>query len=141
MFKNILLAVDGSDHSNRAAEKAVEVAKNVEGASIELLYVVDGKKSKTDVLHEGDSDTASIKREKLLQSYRAMIEDHNIQCEKTVLHGQNGVAEAIIVHANNGSYDTLVMGSRGLNNVQQMVLGGVSHKVMKYVNMPILMIK
>ncbi|WP_281285260.1 universal stress protein [Alkalicoccus halolimnae] len=39
----ILLAVDGSDHSNRAAKKAIELGSLVEGASIELLYVVDGK--------------------------------------------------------------------------------------------------
>lgn len=141
MFKNILLAIDGSDHSNRATEKAVELADLVKDASIEILYIVDGKKSKTDVLHAGDSDTASIKREKMLKEYESKIKEREIAVETTILHGKNGVAEAIISYANNNDHDTLVMGSRGLNEVQKMVLGGVSHKVMKYVNIPVLMIK
>ncbi|EGR8654283.1 universal stress protein, partial [Listeria monocytogenes] len=33
------------------------------------------------------------------------------------------------------------IGSRGLNSLQEMVLGSVSHKVMKRVNCPALIVK
>jgi nucleotide-binding universal stress UspA family protein len=141
MFKNLLLAIDGSDHSNRATEKAIELAKLEEGSSIEILYVVAGSKSKTDVLHYGDSDNASRKRNQILTKYEEMINEAGIPVEITVLHGQDGISEPIIEHANNGSYDTLVIGSRGLSTVQTMVLGSVSHKVLKYVKAPVLMVK
>jgi nucleotide-binding universal stress UspA family protein len=141
MFKNLLLAVDGSEHSRRATEKALELAGLSEGSSIEILYVVPGSKSKSDVLHYGDSDSASMKRKRMLKEFEEMIQLKNIPVETTMLHGKDGSAEAIIEHANNGAYDALILGSRGLSTVQTMVLGSVSHKVMKYVKAPVLMVK
>ncbi|CAM3925404.1 universal stress protein [Alkalicoccus chagannorensis] len=141
MYKNILLAIDGSDHSYRATEKAIALAELTPDAAIEILYVVPGNKSKSDVLHYGDSDSASRKRTKMLQEYEKMIKEKSIPVETTVLHGKDGIAEAIIAHANEGGYDTLVLGSRGLSAVQTMVLGSVSHKVMKYVKAPVMMVK
>jgi nucleotide-binding universal stress UspA family protein len=141
MFKNLLLAVDGSEHSRRATEKALELAGLSEGSSIEILYVVPGSKSKSDVLHYGDSDSASMKRKRMLKEFEEMIQSKNIPVETTMLHGKDGSAEAIIEHANNGAYDALILGSRGLSTVQTMVLGSVSHKVIKYVKAPVLMVK
>ncbi len=141
MFKNLLLAVDGSEHSRRATEKALELAGLSEGSSIEILYVVPGSKSKSDVLHYGDSDSASMKRKRMLKEFEEMIQSKNIPVETTTLHGKDGSAEAIIEHANNGAYDALILGSRGLSTVQTMVLGSVSHKVIKYVKAPVLMVK
>ena len=43
--------------------------------------------------------------------------------------------------ANENNVDLLVIGSRGLNSLQEMVLGSVSHKVIKRVNCPALVVK
>ncbi|MCR6109366.1 universal stress protein [Bacillus sp. A301a_S52] len=141
MFKNLLLAIDGSDHSIRAADKAISLALLEKNASIEILYVVAGSKSKTDVLHYGDSDSASRKRQEMLQPFKDKIIEAGIATKITILHGSNGAAESIIEHANNSHYDALVIGSRGLGTVQTMVLGSVSHKVIKHVKAPVLMVK
>jgi len=141
MFKHLLLAIDGSDHANRAAQKAVELATLEGSGKVEILYVVAGDKSKSDVLKYGDSDSASRKRKQMLVPYEEMMNQAGIEYTTTVLHGSNGAAESIIDHANKGSYDALIIGSRGLGAVQQMVLGSVSHKVMKHVKAPILMVK
>jgi len=64
MYKRILLAVDGSDHSIRAAEHAAALAKAMDGA-IEIAYVADFSKSKDAVLHargpfgSGDAEKAA----------------------------------------------------------------------------------
>ncbi|MFA9556597.1 universal stress protein [Evansella sp. AB-rgal1] len=139
MFSNILLAIDGSDHSRRAAKKAIEMGKLLGDASIEVLYIVDGSKSKSDVLQFGDSDSASRKRREMLQPFETMIKSAGLTLKTSILHG--APAETIIKHANEGSYDCLVLGSRGLSTVQTMILGSVSHKVMKYVKAPVLMVK
>lgn len=44
-------------------------------------------------------------------------------------------------YANKGSYDIVIIGSRGLNSLQEMVLGSVSHKVVKRVVCPVLIVK
>ncbi|WP_331249045.1 universal stress protein [Evansella clarkii] len=139
MFKNILLAADGSPHSFRAAEKAIGLGKLTDGAVIEILYVLDGSKSKSDVLKYGDSDTASLKRKEMLSRYENLISESGLSCKTTILHGTP--AETIIKHANEGKYDCLVIGSRGRSTVQTMILGSVSHKVMKHVKSPVVMVK
>ncbi|UCZ53633.1 universal stress protein [Bacillus shivajii] len=140
MFKHLLLAVDGSDHSLRATDKAIELANlSGEEASIEVIYVVDGKKSKADVLQYGDSDSVSRKRVEMLKQFEEKIEAARLTAKVTVLHGEP--AETIIEYANNGSFDALVIGSRGLSTVQTMILGSVSHKVMKHVKAPVMMVK
>ncbi|PYZ92066.1 universal stress protein [Salipaludibacillus keqinensis] len=141
MFKHLLLAIDGSDHSKRAAQKAIDLATLEGNGTIEILYVVAGNKSKSDVLQYGDSDSASRKRKLMLTPFEEMIAQAGIKYETTVLHGSNSAAESIIDHANKNDFDALVIGSRGLGTVQTMVLGSVSHKVMKHVKMPVLMVK
>ncbi|MBU9720811.1 MULTISPECIES: universal stress protein [Bacillaceae] len=139
MFKNLLLATDGSEHSLRAAERAIDLANLTEGASIELVYVVDGSMSKSDVLQYGDSDSASKKREEILSVFKDKIEGAGIPVKVSILHGNP--AETIINYTNRNDFDCLVVGSRGRSKVQTMILGSVSHKVMKHVNIPVLMVK
>ncbi|WP_026688911.1 universal stress protein [Alteribacter aurantiacus] len=139
MFNKILLAVDGSEHADRATDKAIALARLSKNATVELLYVVDGNKSKSDVLKYGDSDTASFKRKEMLKAYEAKLYNKSVAYETTILHGS--AAQTIIEHANKGQYDCLVMGSRGRNEFQTFLLGGVSHKVMKHVKAPIMLVK
>lgn len=141
MFSNIILAADGSEHSMRAAEKAIELGKLSNKPQIELLHVVSGAKSKTDVLHHGDSDAASRKRRKQLDPIVERIEWANIPVTVTTITASSSVPESIIKHVNEQQPDVLVIGSRGLSSVQTMVLGSVSHKVMKYVKAPVMMVK
>ncbi|ADU28578.1 universal stress protein [Evansella cellulosilytica] len=140
MFSHLLLAIDGSDHSRRAAEKAIELGKLTDHATIEILYVVDGSKSKSDILKYGDSEAASKNRQQMLHSFEELINDAGISTKITILHAGTP-AESIIKHANEGNYDCVVLGSRGLSTVQTMIIGSVSHKVMKYAKAPVLMVK
>ena len=137
MFSRLLLATDGSDHSHRAADKAIELANLSGEGCIEIVYVVDGNKSKSDVLQYGDS--ASLKREKLLSVFRDKFKKAGIYSKVTILHGVP--AETLIDYTNKNSFDCLILGSRGRSRVQTMILGSVSHKVMKHVNIPVLLVK
>ena len=47
----------------------------------------------------------------------------------------------IVKYANEQKVDIVVIGSRGLNALQEMVLGSISHKVMKRVNCSALIVK
>ncbi|QKS70155.1 universal stress protein [Paenalkalicoccus suaedae] len=139
MFNRLLLAIDGSKNSVRATKKAIELAKLQLHSRIEILYVVDGKKSREDILHYGDA--ASYKRKQLLAPFEDMMKTKRITYHTTILHGKDHVAESIIDFANSGEFDAVVIGSRGLNALQTLVLGSVSHKVMKHVKAPVLLVK
>ncbi|MGA9225208.1 MAG: universal stress protein [Mesobacillus sp.] len=139
MFQKILLAADGSGHSVRAAKKAAELAKLSGNSEITVVYVIDGQTSKEDILHNPDRSVVEEKRRLRLQPVTSLFnsEDLNFKLEK--LLGEPG--PAIVEYANNNEFDVVVVGSRGLNGLQEMVLGSVSHKVAKRVKAPVMIVK
>jgi len=64
---------------------------------------------------------------------------NNVTYDVKILRGEPG--PTIVNHANKNEFDLGVIGSRGLNTLQEMELGSVSHKVMKRVNCPALIVK
>lgn len=139
MYMKILLAVDGSDHSIRAAKEAVNIAGANSDAQITIVYVADHANAKNDVLHSGSSAELDLQRRKKLQPVEEAIASNNIKYRVEILHGTPG--PTIVEYANKENYDILVIGSRGLNSLQEMVLGSVSHKVVKRANCPVLIVK
>ncbi|RHW35836.1 universal stress protein [Lysinibacillus yapensis] len=139
MYKHILLASDGSENAVRAAKEAVKIAFCNEESIIDVVYVVDFDQSKTDVLHAGSSETLDIERRKKNSKVLQYLNEAKVNYKTTILHGKPG--PEIIKYANDQNVDLVVIGSRGLNALQEMVLGSVSHKVIKRVNCPALVIK
>lgn len=140
MFQNILLATDGSDHSRRAIDQTLKmVSPHKDQVHIDLIYVVDGETSKKDVLKYGDSQTASQKRKEKFLDIIQYIESEGVSTDFKLLHGDP--AEEMIDYANEHDYDCVVIGSRGRNKFQTLILGSVSHKLVKYVQSPVIVVK
>lgn len=139
MYRKILLAVDGSGHSLRAADEAVKIAKGSQDSEITVVYVADHDQAKTDVLHSGSSAELDLQRRKKMQPVEEAIASARINYRVEILHGTPG--PAIVEYANKRAFDILVIGSRGLNSLQEMVLGSVSHKVVKRADCPVLIVK
>lgn len=138
MFKHILLAADGSDHSLRSAEKAIELAKANE-STLDVVYVVNGSTSKADVLAYNSKFEVEQKRKEKLAPIVKRLKQENINFTIHIIHGEPG--PAIVKFANEREYDCVVVGSRGLNKLQTFVLGSVSHKIAKRVEKPVLIVK
>lgn len=139
MYKNILLASDGSENAVRAAKEAVKVASIHKDSIIDVVYVVDTGKSKSDVLHSNSRDAIDFERRKKNSKVIQFLKEANVHYKTTILRGDPG--PEIVKYANEQKVDLEVIGSRGLNALQEMVLGSVSHKVMKRVNCPALIVK
>ena len=139
MFKKILLAADGSLHSIRAAEKAIEIAKLSPEAFVDVVYVVDSKTSKEDVLQNWNKLDTETKRREKMSFIELKAKQHHINYAIKIVRGEPG--PMIVKIANEHQYDLVVIGSRGLNSMQELVLGSVSHKVAKRVKCPVLIVK
>lgn len=139
MYKRILLAIDGSENSLRAADEAVKIASLIPKCKIEVIYVADFSKSKSEILHSQGKEDLEYSRRKKLVPVEEKIKAKNIAYQLKVLHGHPG--PTIIEYANEEKVDMVIIGSRGLNTLQEMVLGSVSHKVMKRVDCPALIVK
>lgn len=130
MFKKILVASDGSENAYHASLKAVELAKGLEGSYIEFVFVVRTKNSKNNGTH--------VKQASMSQA-TDKAKKENIDYKIKVLSGEP--AEEITNYANNNHFDLVVMGQRGLNPIQEFVLGSVSKEVLKRVSCPVLIVK
>jgi nucleotide-binding universal stress UspA family protein len=139
MYKHILLAADGSENSMRAAKEAIKLAGTLPDSLIDIVFVADFNKSKNDVLHAGTAEKLELERRRKLMPLESLIRESGLKSKVTILKGAPG--PEIVRYANEKAVDIVVIGSRGLNSLQEMVLGSVSHKVMKRVNCPALIVK
>lgn len=92
-----------------------------------------------EVLHSQGKEELEVARRKKLINIEKIIQEKNVSYEVNILHGEPG--PTIVSHANDQQFDLLVIGSRGLNTLQEMVLGSVSHKVVKRADCPVLVVK
>ncbi|MGG1215379.1 universal stress protein [Micromonospora provocatoris] len=139
MYKHILLAADGSTNAVRAAKEAIKIAGLSRESVIDVVFVADFEKAKEDVLHATSAEALMIERRKKIQNVEQELKNSNVSYKVTILHGTPG--PEIIKYANEKKVDLVVIGSRGLNGLQEMVIGSVSHKVMKRVHCPALIVK
>ncbi|MEO7160230.1 MAG: universal stress protein [Polaromonas sp.] len=146
MFKNILLATDGSEVSERAAQIAADMAR-IHGARLTALYVVDPYP----YLGIGESNPLGF------QSYMAAAHEHATQAHAKVaeLCSQGGAAvalqariaedltaaEGIVQTAKDEGADLIVMGSHGRTGLARFMVGSVTTKVLATSTVPVLIVR
>lgn len=135
----IAVAIDGSDYAFRAAEYAVTLAKHFPTSEIIIIFVKDYSKAKDEYLTAQSVESMDLKREQKIQPIIELAKETNIETSTVILSGKPSYE--IIQYVNNNDVDHLVLGSRGLNTLQEMILGSVSHKVMKHVECPVTIVK
>jgi nucleotide-binding universal stress UspA family protein len=139
MYNKILLASDGSAHSLRAAEQAILLAKGNPEASVTVLYVVDSKTSKAEVLRNLDTEGITHLRNEKMTSIEKKAQEAGVNYEIKIIRGEP--ATAITNYEIENNIDVILIGSRGLNALQELVLGSVSHTVAKTAKCPVMIVK
>ncbi len=136
MFNNILVALDGSEHALKAAKVACGMAAASEDASI-LLLTVTRQFKVTPQLKQylvaenlmGEPKYVLDKMtEQILLEAKKIAKDAGIKKIKTQVK-EGKPARTIVDVAGNNSIDLIVMGSRGVGEVEALLLGSVSQKV------------
>lgn len=139
MYQHVLVAIDGSDHSKRAAQHALQLVEGNPAAEVTIVCAVDYGKSEKESNRGLTSEQIASATREYLAPFEDIFHQANVRVKSVIIHGAPG--PAIVSHANEHPYDLVIIGSRGLNPVQEFVLGSVSHKVAKRVKAPVLVIK
>lgn len=135
----IAVAVDGSENALRAAKYAIMLAQHLPGAELEIINVSDYNKAKDERLLSQSPESLTLKREQKVQPIFELAKSVGVVTKIMMLKGNPSVE--IIKYVEENSIDQLVIGSRGLNTIQEMILGSVSHKVMKHAHCPVTIVK
>jgi nucleotide-binding universal stress UspA family protein len=138
MFDRILIATDGSEHGERAARVAVELAK-LSGGSVVALYVADTSR----MSHLPDDMLLYSIRELLLKEGKEAVEfverlarEAGVKAETTIVEGSPG--EEIVRSGAQANAGVIVIGSVGRTGLDKFLLGSVAEKVVRNSKIPVL---
>lgn len=138
MFKKIIVAIDGSDHSHRAIDYAKGLAEQF-GSGLWLVHVFPHT---SDLLGYDEYEKLIGRRENkgqtILDKARQELGDTKIDVHEELLEGPE--AEAILSVADARQADLIVMGTRGRSSLQGLLLGSVSQKVIHLAKCPVLVV-
>lgn len=139
LYKKILLAVDGSQNALRAAEEAVRIAGLSFGTYLDIVCVIDFNEAKKESLQGKTEEEIEFDRRKKIFAVEQLMRVNKADFNITFLTGDP--APQIISYAINQKVDLVIIGSRGLNRLQELMQGSVSQVVVKSVPCPVLLIK
>jgi nucleotide-binding universal stress UspA family protein len=143
-LKNILVATDGSRHSEAAAIEAIGIARRG-GAKLTVISVVPSEAaSPFDIVHsEMQRDMITEKEQKAaecnIRNIRDIAEKEGIAFEGLVREGKP--YEAIIAAAGEKNIDLIVVGSHGRTGLEKLLMGSVTERVIGLSPCAILVVK
>ena len=147
MLKKILIAVDGSKHSMRCVALGAEIAKGV-GAEVLLYHVVkpyrlpDSLKVFAKAEHMATYDADLLRKGAQYLLSGAMDEARKAGLKDVKIETDEGpIARSIIDRAQSFKANLIVIGSRGMGDIEGMLRGGVSHRVETLAKCPVLVVK
>ena len=141
MFKNILVAVDGSQVAERALMQAIDLAES-EHTRLTLITGVERPPSIAYVGLSGEGLTeieanARSSAEAVLRRARDRVPD---DLPLTTIVTEKPIRTALIEQIRRGGHDLIAMGSRGRGAVRSVLLGSVSHYILNHSPIPVLVV-
>ncbi|MDK8194240.1 universal stress protein [Paenibacillus sp. UMB7766-LJ446] len=140
MLKRILVAVDGSEHANKALEKAVVLAESLkQPASLIIVHVNPSISLNEPALGVDLEARIAEEGQHIIQPVNALLAGHAVHYETLLIAG-DPVNEICRV-AEDRDCDLVVMGTGGKSMLAEIVVGSVSHGVLKHAGCPVLTVK
>ena len=156
LFKKILVALDGSESSQRAAQAAVELAEKLK-ADLIVLHAISpptsyyhstiasptGMSLPAPSQHEIDAYYAYARKVALgiVGETESKAKKQGVHVKTEIPEAVSSVVETIINHAVNENADLIVVGTRGLGGFKKMLLGSVSSGIVSHAHCPVLVVR
>lgn len=140
MSKTYVVAVDGSDHGWKALDLATSLAKDT-GAVLVVIHVIPYEALTLELKNYAKSEGLSVEEvnaryhasrgigDRIASDAEARVRQAGFsEIITRVVEGHP--AERIVEVAKSEGADMIFLGSRGLSSISDLLMGGVSHKVM-----------
>ncbi len=138
-INRILVPVDGSEYSMKAAKYAIEFVKNFD-CEVIVLHCHKAFPQYLGEPHFQNIVNRTIENAtEMVSIYDTLFEESSINHKVLLLEEPAGktIAETA-VHEN---VDMIIMGSRGLSDLSGLILGSSAHKVLHMASCPVLIVK
>jgi nucleotide-binding universal stress UspA family protein len=133
--KKILVAIDGSPFSDKAAEEAVRLAAGTSSqfkSKVYAMLVLPGapRSTFTDFVPNRpltETDQWDDMKERIFYVVRKNAAEADVPLEMRVLYGEP--ADELVKFAEEEEIDVIVIGSSGKGFIKRKLLGSISHRV------------
>ena len=140
-YKNILVAVDGSDVSNKAFQKAIHIALR-NHAKLIIANVVDPVTSPgMEGYHKSILESCRKYGEKLLDVHKQEAIDAGLDQVITEIDFGSPKVKLVKTIAKKHEIDLIVCGAQGLNAAERFVLGSVSEYIVRHANCDVIVVR
>ena len=139
-FSKIIVAVDGSEVSLRAAEHAARIAKQ-DGAGLIALHVVAVPPFEVQGQVADSYANARKDAKKWMKDVEEIAMRNGIGVKTEVLVGAYSVVDAILGYAETTKADLIVTGTRGRTPSKRIVVGSVASGLVEYASCAVLVIR
>lgn len=141
MYKNIIIAMDGSENAKKALDRAVVLAK-MNKSKLYIVNIIDTRTWANIEAHNAEKlqQEAEVFSQSLMDSYNeaelADIEDVNIIVEA-------GSPRTMITHeiSRRVNADLIICGASGLSKTARFLLGSVSENIVRTAECDVLVIR
>ena len=145
----ILIAIDGSESSLRAADFAIQLAAKEDSARVILLNILGistAKQVASSIILAptfGLKEYERYKREakKWLDKIGKKFEEKGIQTKVEIVGGPVPAASSIVNYAENQNVDLIVVGTRGKSGIKKLLLGSVASSVVSHASSNVLVVR
>ncbi|MGE5638442.1 MAG: universal stress protein [Chloroflexota bacterium] len=152
----MLVPLDGSEHSHRALDVAVQVAEKF-GSKLAIITVysvtftsisssdqITATSTSIPILMPAEVTKMSIENTRnsgnnILKEAKRKAESENVEVETELVEGNT--VEEIVKKSKEGQFDLIVMGARGLTTIKKLFIGSISEGVIKNASCPVLIVK
>jgi nucleotide-binding universal stress UspA family protein len=137
--KNVLIAVDGSENSQRAVSYVAQLLGGMTGFKVIILHIIqDPEDDYFPSSAEKDQwlDKYRARMSTLLESYRQILIDAGFDPTRVAVRSPlrycPSLAECILAEREESKYDTIVVGRQGLSRKERFLFGSVSSKIVNH---------
>jgi nucleotide-binding universal stress UspA family protein len=128
-LSKVLVAIDGSEHSDYALNVAVKIGAKYSSSFTLVQVEVPSAKTETEKVPGN-----------ILDERVGIVKMNSLACTQIKVQSSDPAGE-ILKLANSGNYGLVVLGSRGLGSLKSLLMGSVSAKVAKEAKSSILVVK
>ena len=150
MFKQIIVAVDGSPTSNRGLKAAIGLASD-QRATLSIVHVINDVASISYVGDMGyvpadyvDTLLDDLRRngQKVLARAAATAKAGGVTAKTTLVETKGGsIAEAILAQVRKVHADVIVMGTHGRRGLRRALMGSDAEAVLQEARVPVLLVR
>jgi nucleotide-binding universal stress UspA family protein len=145
LFHKILVAIDGSEHSFKAAKQSLGLAKSL-GAQLFAITITSIPESdnlkEEDVLNKSRKTNKGMEDAKSwLDNFNQQAKENNIQLHIELINSPKPVDYVILEYAEEKQIDLIVMGTRGRTGFKKLLLGSYASSVVTYAHCTVMVVK